>query len=101
MSFNNYMPPENRKRQKVYTRLGMFYRSSRPDIFCRKDVLRKFEKFTGKHLYQSLYFNKGAGQACNFINIEILAQVFSCEFCEISKNTFSYRTPLVAASGFN
>ena len=28
-----------------------------------------------------------------------LVQVFSCEFWEISKNTFSYRTPLVAASG--
>ena len=27
-----------------------------------------------------------------------LAQVFSCEFCEISKNTFLHRTPLVAAS---
>ena len=29
---------------------------------------------------------------------ETLAQVFSCEFCKISKNTFFYRTPLVAAS---
>ena len=29
---------------------------------------------------------------------EILPQVFSCEFCEISKNTFSYKTPPVAAS---
>ena len=29
-----------------------------------------------------------------------LAQMFSCEFCEISKNIFSYRTPLVAASEF-
>ena len=37
-------------------------------------------------------------QACNFIKKETLAQVFSCEFFEISKNTFSYRTPLVAAS---
>ena len=27
------------------------------------------------------------------------SQVFSCEFCEISKNTFFYRTPVVAASG--
>ena len=27
-----------------------------------------------------------------------LAQVFSCEFCEISKKTFFYRIPLVAAS---
>ena len=26
-------------------------------------------------------------------------QVFSCEFCEIFKNTFFYRTHLVAASG--
>ena len=38
-------------------------------------------------------------QACNFIKKETLAQVFSCEFCEISKNTFFYRIPLVAASG--
>ena len=37
-------------------------------------------------------------KACNFIKKETLAQVFSCEFCEISKNTFNYRTPLVAAS---
>ena len=27
-------------------------------------------------------------QACNFIKMETLTQVFSCEFCEISKNTF-------------
>ena len=27
-----------------------------------------------------------------------LAQVFSCEFCETSKNTFTYRKALVAAS---
>ena len=37
----------------------------------------------------------------NFIKKEILTQVFSCEFCAISKNTFSYRTPLVAASGYH
>ena len=30
--------------------------------------------------------------ACNFINKETLAQVFSCEFCEISKNTFFTET---------
>ena len=37
-------------------------------------------------------------QACNFIKKEALAQVFSCEFCEIYKKTSYYRTPLVAAS---
>ena len=34
---------------------------------------------------------------CNFIKKETLAQVFSCEFCEISKNTFFYRTPLLVS----
>ena len=34
----------------------------------------------------------------NFIKKETLAQVFSCEFCEISKNTFLYKTTLLAAS---
>ena len=29
-----------------------------------------------------------AGGACNFIKKESLAQVFSCEFCEIFKNAF-------------
>ena len=32
------------------------------------------------------------GNTCNFIKKEILAQVSSCEFCKISKNTFFYRT---------
>ena len=27
-------------------------------------------------------------EACNFIITDTLAQVFSCQFCEISKNTF-------------
>ena len=52
------------------------FRSSRPEVFCKKAVLRNFAKFTGKHLCQSLFFNKVAA----------------------SKNTFSYRTPLVGAS---
>ena len=34
----------------------------------------------------------------HFIEKETLEQVFSCEFCEIFKNTFFYRTRLVAAS---
>ena len=47
--------------------LSTVAKSSRPDVFCKKGVLRNFAKFTGKHLYQSLFFNK-----------EPLAQVFSC-----------------------
>ena len=57
------------------------------EVFCKKGVLRIFAKFTGKHLCQSLFFNNVAG---NFIKKETLAQVFFCEFCENSKNTFSF-----------
>ena len=31
-------------------------------------------------------------------SVQLTCQVFSYEFCEVSKNTFSYRTPPVAAS---
>ena len=55
--------------------ISQTFRSSNSEVFCRKGV-----------------------QAFNFIEKETLAQVFSCEFCEISKNTFFYRTPPVAAS---
>ena len=37
-------------------------------------------------------------KACNFIKKETLAQVFSCECCEISKSTYFHRAPLAAAS---
>ena len=36
--------------------------------------------------------------SCSFIEKEALAQGFPCEFSEISKNTFSCRTFLVATS---
>ena len=70
-------------------------------MFCKKGVLINFAKFTGKHLCQNPFFNKAPdlrAQGCIFIKKETLAQVFSCEFCEISKNTFFHRTSLVAAS---
>ena len=35
-------------------------RSTLPEVFCKKGVLRSFAKFTGKHLYHSLFFNKVA-----------------------------------------
>ena len=38
----------------------IFIRSSRPEMFCKKGVLRNFAKFTGKHLSKRLFFNKVA-----------------------------------------
>ena len=67
------------------SKFGSSHQKQPPDVFCKKGVLKDFTKFTGKHLFQSL-------------KKETLVQLFSCEFCEISKNAFFYRTPLVAAS---
>ena len=64
-------------------------KSSHQKCSIKKGVLRSFAKFTEKHLCQSLFFDKvTGGGGCNFIKKETLAQVFSREFCEISKNTF-------------
>ena len=44
----------------------------------KKNVLRNaFTKWTGKQLRPATFFKK-----------KTLAQMFSCKFCEISKNTF-------------
>ena len=39
------------------------------------------------------------GLACDFIKKDTLAQVFSCEVCEISKNTFFTEHLWATASG--
>ena len=54
------------------------FRSSRPEVLCKKGVFRNFAKFTIKHLCQGLFFNKVAGIACNFIKKETLA--YGCLF---------------------
>ena len=59
-----------------------------PEEFYKKGVLNSFAKYTEKHLCQSLFLIKLLPEANNFINIQNLAQVFSCELCEIFKNTF-------------
>ena len=45
---------------KQFRKIKLTYQKQPPEVFCKKGVLKK----------------------------ETLAQVFSCEFCEISKNTF-------------
>ena len=56
----------------------------------KKSVLENSQNSQEKTcLYQSHFLNKVEGlQVCNFIKKETLAQVLSCEFFEIFKNTF-------------
>ena len=37
------------------------YITTRSSWFCKKGLLKNFTKFTGKHLCQSLFYNKAAG----------------------------------------
>ena len=71
-------------------------------MFCKKSFPRNFAKSAGKHLCQRLFFYKVAwpkSQNLATLSRKVsLALVFSCKFCEISKNTFFHRTPPMAAS---
>ena len=46
---------------------NVIFRSNSPEVFCKKGVPKNFAKFTRKHLYWSLVFDKVAGQAYNII----------------------------------
>ena len=52
----------------------------------KKGVYRNLTKVTGKHLFQSLFFNKVAG--LTLLKKRLLHRCFPGEFCEISKHTF-------------
>ena len=87
------------KLQPSYIKLRLITRSIRPEFFYKKAVLRNLAKLAGKHLYQSLFFNKVAGlRPATLLKKRLWHRFFSCEFCKISRNTFSYRTPPVLAS---
>ena len=60
-----------------------FKNRSSPKVICKEGALKNF---TGKQLCRSLFFN-------NVASVSV-----SCEFYEIFKNIFFYRTPPVAAS---
>ena len=78
---------------KPCQRLVINLQKQPPEVFCNKGALRNLRKFTEKHNWQSLFFNKVASLR--------LAQVFSCKFCEISKNTFLTEYLRAAASKFS
>ena len=62
-------------------------KQSHGGVLQKKNVPKTFVKLTEKHLCRSLFFNKVAG--------------LRCEFCEIFKNIFFYRTPPMAAPVFS
>ena len=80
------------------------FRNSRPQVFCKKGIFKNFVKFAGKHLRQSLFFNKIADlRPATLVKKRpwYRVQVYSCKFCEIFKSTFFKRTHSVVGSVFS
>ena len=68
----------------------------------KKGILRYFAKSAVKHLRRALFLNNFVscrGLMCNF-QIYTLAQVPSCGFCEIFKNTCSKRLEYLLMTTF-
>ena len=82
---------------KMLDLVTLLSRSSHQRCSVKRGVLKSFTKFTGKHLCQSLFFNKVAGLRPKK---ETLVQVFSCEFCESSRTPFFTEHRKAAASEY-
>ena len=78
--------------------LDIMLRSNRPEVFCKKDVLRNFTNFTGKHLCQRLLFNK-VSKFFKLLKKSLWHRCFPVNFMKFLRTPLFYRTPLVAASG--
>ena len=64
-------------------------RSSRPEVFCKKVVLRNFAKCTGKHLCQSLFLNKVAGlRLATLLKKRVWHRCYPVNFMKFLRTTF-------------
>ena len=67
------------------------FRSSHQKCSVKQYVLRNFAKFRGKHLRQSLFFNKIAGTA-TLLKKRLLHRCFPVNFAKFLKIPFSQKT---------
>ena len=89
-AFKNY-PKLKQKEQKKS--LVLSYRSSHQKCSVRKGVLGNFTKFTGKHLCQSLFFNKVAGlRPATLLKKRLWHRCFPVNFVKFQEHLF-FRTP--------
>ena len=63
-------------------------RSSHRRCSVRKDILRNFAKFKGKHLCQSLFFNKVAGRPATLFKKRLWRRCFLVSFAKFLRTPF-------------
>ena len=78
-----------RKYQEIQNPSSPFVRSSHPEVFCKISVLKNFTKFTGKHLCQSLLFNKVAGlRPATLLKKKLCNRCFPANFVKFLRTHF-------------
>ena len=85
---NSAIPDLNYGVNQPFYKISTMYRSSRPEVFCKKGVLRNFAKFTGKHLFQSLFFNKVAGRPVTLLKKRLWHRCFPVNFTKFLRTPF-------------
>ena len=101
LTTGNFMP-KNTYNRKLYTkkyiqsetlyqkdiRQCRIHRSSNRRYSVKKGVLRNFKKFTGKQLYQRLFFNKVAGRSETLLRKRLWDKCFPVNFGKFLKAPF-------------
>ena len=65
------------------------FRSSRLEVFCKKDVLKNFAKFIGKYLCQSFFFNKVVGlRSATLLKKRLWHRCFPVNFAKFLRTPF-------------
>ena len=60
-----------------------------PEVFCKKGFLRNFAKFKGKHLCQSLFFNKVTGvRTATLLKKRLRHRFFPMNFAKFLRTPF-------------
>ena len=84
----------------IYYFLFLIFKSSYRRFLIKKDVLKNFAKFIGKHLYQSLFLNKFAGRSAILLKKRFWHRCFPVIFTKFLRTSFLTEKLMVTACVF-
>ena len=95
---NTYYSLKLLMKEQFYEKLNVMKarptRSSLPEVFCKKDVLKNFAKLTGKQLCHSLFLNKVAGlRSATLLKKRLWHRCFPLNFAKFLRTPFLQNTP--------
>ena len=67
----------------------IFWRSSHPDVFCKKGPLKCLAKLTGKHMNRSHFLKKNSGcRPATVFKKRLMHRFFSAKFLRLFRTAF-------------